>query len=183
MGQSRIDRDKGLKIPLGKLEGKGATSKTVDINKWGRCSSLDTTAFKRKILKSYVVDQTFLHRCEDGSYKCGSKLRATTQTGPRVASKWVVSSSRGQRCLPFAIQPGCIGALEINAAASVFSETGQGLDLGTGGSQVRNPILLKIRRVWGLLHAKSYVVAKRPPVGVARKFGDGGASSGAVLVI
>ncbi|GBM20786.1 hypothetical protein AVEN_108239-1 [Araneus ventricosus] len=43
----------------------------------------------------------------------------------------------------------------------------------TGGSQVRNPIPLKIRRVWGLLHAKSYVVAKRPPVGVARKFGEG----------
>ncbi|GBM61719.1 hypothetical protein AVEN_120568-1 [Araneus ventricosus] len=45
--------------------------------------------------------------------------------------------------------------------------------VGTGGSQVRNPIPLKIRRVWGLLHAKSYVVAKRPPVGVARKFGEG----------
>ncbi|GBN55589.1 hypothetical protein AVEN_40937-1 [Araneus ventricosus] len=26
---------------------------------------------------------------------------------------------------------------------------------------------LKIRRVWGLLHSKSYVVAKRPPAGVA----------------
>ncbi|GBM45030.1 hypothetical protein AVEN_98880-1 [Araneus ventricosus] len=39
--------------------------------------------------------------------------------------------------------------------------------------QVRNPILLKIRRVWGLLHVKSYVVAKRPPVGVACKFGKG----------
>ncbi|GBL90991.1 hypothetical protein AVEN_184387-1 [Araneus ventricosus] len=39
--------------------------------------------------------------------------------------------------------------------------------------QVRNPIPLKIRRVWGLLHAKSYVVAKRPPVGVAWKFGEG----------
>ncbi|GBM32202.1 hypothetical protein AVEN_131594-1 [Araneus ventricosus] len=41
-----------------------------------------------------------------------------------------------------------------------------------GGLQVRNPIPLKIRRVWGLLHAKSYVVAKRPPVGVAWKFGE-----------
>ncbi|GBM65278.1 hypothetical protein AVEN_193812-1 [Araneus ventricosus] len=50
----------------------------------------------------------------------------------------------------------------------------QGLDPGTGGSQARNPIPLKIRRVWGLLHAKSYIVAKRPPVGVARKFGEGG---------
>ncbi|GBM70314.1 hypothetical protein AVEN_102652-1 [Araneus ventricosus] len=40
-------------------------------------------------------------------------------------------------------------------------------------SQVRNPIPLKIRRVWGLLHAKSYVVDKRPPVGVARKFEEG----------
>ncbi|GBL72076.1 hypothetical protein AVEN_115088-1 [Araneus ventricosus] len=30
-------------------------------------------------------------------------------------------------------------------------------------------IPLKIRRVWGLLHSKLYVVAKRPPVGVARK--------------
>ncbi|GBO12521.1 hypothetical protein AVEN_106248-1, partial [Araneus ventricosus] len=47
-----------------------------------------------------------------------------------------------------------------------------------------NPIPLKIRRVWGLLHAKSYAVAKRPPVGVAWKCGDGGgASSGVVLVI
>ncbi|GBN45664.1 hypothetical protein AVEN_147908-1, partial [Araneus ventricosus] len=42
-----------------------------------------------------------------------------------------------------------------------------------GGSQVRDLIPLKIRRVWGLLHAKSYVVAKRPSVGVARKFGEG----------
>ncbi|GBM62291.1 hypothetical protein AVEN_113329-1 [Araneus ventricosus] len=38
--------------------------------------------------------------------------------------------------------------------------------------QIRNPIPLKIRRVWGLLHAKSYVVVKRPPVGVVRKFGE-----------
>ncbi|GBN35364.1 hypothetical protein AVEN_225762-1 [Araneus ventricosus] len=39
--------------------------------------------------------------------------------------------------------------------------------------QVRNPIPLKIHRVWGPLHAKSYVVAKRPPVGVTWKFGEG----------
>ncbi|GBL95937.1 hypothetical protein AVEN_221025-1, partial [Araneus ventricosus] len=45
-------------------------------------------------------------------------------------------------------------------------------NLGTGGSQVRNPIPLKIRRASGLLHAKSYVVAKHPPVGVAQKFGE-----------
>ncbi|GBL74494.1 hypothetical protein AVEN_188871-1 [Araneus ventricosus] len=43
----------------------------------------------------------------------------------------------------------------------------------TGGLKVRNPIPPKIRRVWGLLHAKPYIVAKRPPVGVARKFGEG----------
>ncbi|GBO37443.1 hypothetical protein AVEN_161633-1 [Araneus ventricosus] len=42
----------------------------------------------------------------------------------------------------------------------------------TGDSQVQNPIPLKIRRVWGLLHAKSYVVAKRPNVGVARKLAE-----------
>ncbi|GBL97477.1 hypothetical protein AVEN_162939-1 [Araneus ventricosus] len=41
------------------------------------------------------------------------------------------------------------------------------------GGLVQNPIPQKIRRVWGLLHAKSYVVAKRPPVGVARKLGEG----------
>nr|GBM71797.1 hypothetical protein AVEN_84168-1 [Araneus ventricosus] len=29
------------------------------------------------------------------------------------------------------------------------------------------------RSVWGLLHAKSYVVAKRPPAGVAWKLGEG----------
>ncbi|GBN73005.1 hypothetical protein AVEN_21295-1 [Araneus ventricosus] len=28
-------------------------------------------------------------------------------------------------------------------------------------------------RVWGLLHPKSLAVTKRPPVGVARKFGEG----------
>ncbi|GBO00002.1 hypothetical protein AVEN_23008-1 [Araneus ventricosus] len=39
--------------------------------------------------------------------------------------------------------------------------------------QVRNPIPLKIRRVWGLLHAKSYVMAKRPPAGVAWKLREG----------
>ncbi|GBO00749.1 hypothetical protein AVEN_213476-1 [Araneus ventricosus] len=42
-----------------------------------------------------------------------------------------------------------------------------------GGFQVRNPIPLKIRRVWSLLNAKSYVVAKRPPVGVEWKLGEG----------
>ncbi|GBM10154.1 hypothetical protein AVEN_258757-1 [Araneus ventricosus] len=31
------------------------------------------------------------------------------------------------------------------------------------GFQIRNPIPLKIRRLWGLLHAKSHAVAKRPP--------------------
>ncbi|GBM55587.1 hypothetical protein AVEN_74542-1 [Araneus ventricosus] len=41
-----------------------------------------------------------------------------------------------------------------------------------GELQARNPIPLKLRGVWGLLHAKSYVVAKRPPVGVVRKFGE-----------
>ncbi|GBL72603.1 hypothetical protein AVEN_127866-1 [Araneus ventricosus] len=44
---------------------------------------------------------------------------------------------------------------------------------GAEGFQVQNPIPLKIRRVWGLLHVKSYVVAKRPLVGVAWKFGEG----------
>ncbi|GBN77084.1 hypothetical protein AVEN_242239-1 [Araneus ventricosus] len=39
-----------------------------------------------------------------------------------------------------------------------------------GGFQVRNLIPLKIRRVWGLSHAKSYVVAKRPPVDVVQKY-------------
>ncbi|GBM97121.1 hypothetical protein AVEN_30394-1 [Araneus ventricosus] len=43
---------------------------------------------------------------------------------------------------------------------------------GAGGFQVRDPIPLKFRHVWGLLHAKSYVVVKRPPVGVAWKFGE-----------
>ncbi|GBM62950.1 hypothetical protein AVEN_160230-1 [Araneus ventricosus] len=59
----------------------------------------------------------------------------------------------------------------------------QGLDPGTGGSLAGNPIPPKILRVWGLLHAKPYVVAKRPSVGVAQKFGEGRASSGVVLVI
>ncbi|GBO08778.1 hypothetical protein AVEN_51152-1 [Araneus ventricosus] len=41
------------------------------------------------------------------------------------------------------------------------------------GLQFRNWIPLKIRRGWRLLHAKSYAVVKRPPGGVARKFGEG----------
>ncbi|GBN30483.1 hypothetical protein AVEN_139612-1 [Araneus ventricosus] len=36
-----------------------------------------------------------------------------------------------------------------------------------------NPILPKIRPVWGLLHAESYVMVKHPPVGGAWKFGEG----------
>ncbi|GBM56715.1 hypothetical protein AVEN_224761-1 [Araneus ventricosus] len=47
---------------------------------------------------------------------------------------------------------------------------------GAGGFQARNPIPLKIRRVLGMR-------AKRPPIGVAWKFGEGGASSGVALVI
>ncbi|GBM77268.1 hypothetical protein AVEN_265574-1, partial [Araneus ventricosus] len=54
--------------------------------------------------------------------------------------------------------------------------------VSTSGPEVRNPIPLKIRRVWGLLHAKSYVGSKRPPVAVARKFGEGDPGSGVVLV-
>ncbi|GBM49616.1 hypothetical protein AVEN_248995-1 [Araneus ventricosus] len=37
-------------------------------------------------------------------------------------------------------------------------------------AQARNPIPLMIRRVLGLLHAKSCVGAKPPPAGVVRKF-------------
>ncbi|GBM56773.1 hypothetical protein AVEN_127117-1 [Araneus ventricosus] len=43
--------------------------------------------------------------------------------------------------------------------------------VSAGGFQARNPIPLKIRRVLGLLHVKSYVGAKLPPVVVVRKFG------------
>ncbi|GBO06473.1 hypothetical protein AVEN_188220-1 [Araneus ventricosus] len=40
--------------------------------------------------------------------------------------------------------------------------------------QARNPISLKIHRAWGLLYAKSYVVAKRsPPPAAAWKLGEG----------
>ncbi|GBM32878.1 hypothetical protein AVEN_21746-1 [Araneus ventricosus] len=38
-------------------------------------------------------------------------------------------------------------------------------------------------RVWDLLHAQSYVVAKHPPPGVEWKFGKGGASSCVGLVV
>ncbi|GBO38663.1 hypothetical protein AVEN_78896-1 [Araneus ventricosus] len=55
--------------------------------------------------------------------------------------------------------------------------------LGAGGFLFRNPILLKIRRVWGLLHAKSYVETKRHLVGLVRKFGEESAISGIVLFI
>ncbi|GBO23316.1 hypothetical protein AVEN_170023-1 [Araneus ventricosus] len=45
---------------------------------------------------------------------------------------------------------------------------------GSDGLVVRlwgRRVPLKIRRVWGLLHVKSYVVPKDPPVGVAWNFG------------
>ncbi|GBM41672.1 hypothetical protein AVEN_46944-1 [Araneus ventricosus] len=47
------------------------------------------------------------------------------------------------------------------------------IGFGAGRFQVRNPIPLTIHHVWGLLHSKSYIVAKRPPVGVAWKFEGG----------
>ncbi|GBL74887.1 hypothetical protein AVEN_243725-1 [Araneus ventricosus] len=47
------------------------------------------------------------------------------------------------------------------------------LGLGSGAFQIRNPIPLKIHRVWGLLIAKSCVLVKRPPAGVVRKLGKG----------
>ncbi|GBM91726.1 hypothetical protein AVEN_136459-1 [Araneus ventricosus] len=55
--------------------------------------------------------------------------------------------------------------------------------VGRGGLVVgsrlwgRNQISLKIRRIWGLSHAKSYVVAKRSPVGAAWKFGEEGVTA------
>ncbi|GBO00806.1 hypothetical protein AVEN_7465-1 [Araneus ventricosus] len=62
-----------------------------------------------------------------------------------------------------------------------------GLVLGSriraGGVQLRNPIPPKIRRAWGLLHAKSYVVAKCPLVGVAWELGEEGSILVVVLVV
>ncbi|GBO38253.1 hypothetical protein AVEN_76958-1 [Araneus ventricosus] len=54
----------------------------------------------------------------------------------------------------------------------------RGLLIGRSG--VRDPVLsairpayeLYIRRAWGPLHAKLYVVVKHPPDGVVRKFGE-----------
>ncbi|GBM22521.1 hypothetical protein AVEN_160058-1 [Araneus ventricosus] len=51
--------------------------------------------------------------------------------------------------------------------------SGKILSFGAGGFQVRNSIPLDISCVWGPLHAKSYVVAKRPPVGEAWNVGEG----------
>ncbi|GBN48911.1 hypothetical protein AVEN_150702-1 [Araneus ventricosus] len=42
---------------------------------------------------------------------------------------------------------------------------------------------MKIRRLWGLVHVKSYVVIKGPPASGVRKFVDGGTSSVALLII
>ncbi|GBM43720.1 hypothetical protein AVEN_60523-1 [Araneus ventricosus] len=50
--------------------------------------------------------------------------------------------------------------------------------LGSG-----NPVPLKIRRVWGLLHAKSYASGQTLSGGVAWRDLERGASSGVVLVI
>ncbi|GBM03249.1 hypothetical protein AVEN_129108-1 [Araneus ventricosus] len=50
--------------------------------------------------------------------------------------------------------------------------SGRVLGFGAGGFQVRNSIPLEISLVWGPLHAKSYVVAKRPPVGEAWNVGE-----------
>ncbi|GBN75957.1 hypothetical protein AVEN_199327-1 [Araneus ventricosus] len=44
---------------------------------------------------------------------------------------------------------------------------------GVGGFQARNSIPLKIHRICGLLHAKSYSVAQHPPADVVQKFGEG----------
>ncbi|GBM01308.1 hypothetical protein AVEN_170356-1 [Araneus ventricosus] len=44
---------------------------------------------------------------------------------------------------------------------------------GPESFHVGNPIPLNIRRVLGLFRAKSYVGVKRPPSGVALKFGEG----------
>ncbi|GBL76136.1 hypothetical protein AVEN_234424-1 [Araneus ventricosus] len=74
-------------------------------------------------------------------------------------------------CPNIRITPGGRGGLVVKSRPQ---------DRSVAGSK---PNSLKIRRVWGLLHAKSYIVAKRPPVGVARKFGEEGASSDVVLVI
>ncbi|GBN42049.1 hypothetical protein AVEN_112849-2-1, partial [Araneus ventricosus] len=77
-----------------------------------------------------------------------------------------------------------LDALVLESAfGHILSSPWQGLGFGAGGFQARNPIPLKISHVWDLLHVKSYVVAKRPPVGVVWKFGEGSASSGVVLVI
>ncbi|GBL85798.1 hypothetical protein AVEN_63140-1 [Araneus ventricosus] len=51
--------------------------------------------------------------------------------------------------------------------------SGKVLALGLEGSGLETRFYMKISRVRGMLHVKSYVVAKRPPVGVAWKFGDG----------
>ncbi|GBN61167.1 hypothetical protein AVEN_11214-1 [Araneus ventricosus] len=45
------------------------------------------------------------------------------------------------------------------------------------GFQARNPTLMKIRRLWGLLHTKSYIVTKRSSAGVAWKLGEGVSST------
>ncbi|GBM22671.1 hypothetical protein AVEN_144452-1 [Araneus ventricosus] len=45
------------------------------------------------------------------------------------------------------------------------------IGFGAGGLQTRNPILLKIRRVWTPLHIKSYLVVQHSPAGVVWEFG------------
>ncbi|GBO27649.1 hypothetical protein AVEN_253381-1 [Araneus ventricosus] len=60
----------------------------------------------------------------------------------------------------------CFIMLKIGALVSLW----QGVDFGAGEVQVQISIPLKVCHVWSLLHFKSYVMAKRTPAGVVRKF-------------
>ncbi|GBM14188.1 hypothetical protein AVEN_61004-1 [Araneus ventricosus] len=58
------------------------------------------------------------------------------------------------------VQPSLSKEVDLLFKAPYLSLRGRGgPDPGTGGSQVRNPPPPKIRRAWGLLHAKSYAVS------------------------
>ncbi|GBM02036.1 hypothetical protein AVEN_209733-1 [Araneus ventricosus] len=60
------------------------------------------------------------------------------------------------------------------APVSDLRSESSSLGFGFGGLQARNPILLKILRVLGLLLAKSHIGVKPPPAGAVQKFGERG---------
>ncbi|GBN99112.1 hypothetical protein AVEN_228780-1 [Araneus ventricosus] len=129
-------------------------------------------------IEEFLNSKHITTHCKERIFIRFSGMHYSTRIRHRVRLPLIARGRIGKTCRSCR-QNVRVGQLSCRQSVLVGKDRGSRWPSG----KVSAPIPLKICRILGLLHAKSYVGVKCPPDDVVRKLGEEVASSGVVLVV